>query len=105
MKNMISLFYCPKCGKEEQNCDRSTMDIIFTCVNTRDGYGKFIEHYECPNCGNVLAGYIKYLAPELIDYYKDIITQYNENGVYFDPEMLKFATKNLQKTKRKNDKI
>jgi predicted RNA-binding Zn-ribbon protein involved in translation (DUF1610 family) len=101
MKYLPNLFYCPKCGKENYDYKNEFESFIITCVNTRDGYGKFIVHYECPKCGNVLAGVIKYLPSECVEYYKDIITQYNENGAYFDKNLLKFATENLKENETK----
>lgn len=49
-------FYCPNCGRE------NTVDSLpkGTIGNIRDGYGAPIHHYECANCHNLDAGFMRY---------------------------------------------
>lgn len=49
-------FYCPKCGFEEVI---ETSLPNGTVPNIRDGYGTPIYHYECPQCHNLDAGYMR----------------------------------------------
>lgn len=53
MKNFY--FYCPRCGYETEvnQLPRGTV------ANPRDGWGTGIYHYECVNCGNLDAGYMR----------------------------------------------
>lgn len=48
-------FYCPNCGKEDEvsKLPRGTVG------NIRDGYGTPISHYECSDCHNLDAGFMK----------------------------------------------
>lgn len=48
-------FYCPNCGKEDEV---STLPRGIVC-NIRDGFGMAISHYECSNCHNLDAGFIR----------------------------------------------
>lgn len=49
-------FHCPNCGYEEsvQSLPRGTVG------NTRGGYGTPIHHFECANCHNLDAGFMRY---------------------------------------------
>lgn len=48
-------FYCPNCGKEYEarELPRDTVG------NPRDGYGIPIHHYECFDCHNLDAGFMR----------------------------------------------
>ena len=48
-------FYCPNCGKE----DRVERIPRGTVGNIRDGFGTPIHHYECSDCHNLDAGFMK----------------------------------------------
>lgn len=48
-------FYCPNCGSE----DTATTLPAGTVPNIRDGYGTPIHHFECPQCHNLDAGYMR----------------------------------------------
>lgn len=50
-------FYCPKCGFEEIVRETLPKGIV---PNIRDGYGTPIYHYECPQCHNMDAGYMRF---------------------------------------------
>ena len=50
-------FYCPKCGYE----DRVNKLPQGTVGNLRGGFGTPINHYECPQCHNLDAGFMTYL--------------------------------------------
>ena len=54
---MKRLFYCPECGKEQYQTNRSGQlyQNEATLSNLRGGYGRPIKHYKC-ECGNFLAG-------------------------------------------------
>ena len=52
--NNMYYFYCPNCGKEEEV---SKLPEGTVC-NIRDGFGMPINHYECPNCNNLDAGFM-----------------------------------------------
>jgi transcription elongation factor Elf1 len=90
----MKLFYCPKCKLEEYDIDINT--LVRTVVNCRDGYGRFIIHYICPECDNVLAGFLNHIKEDDIDYYKSIIDDYNEGGLYFYDALLNKAQGNEQ---------
>lgn len=47
-------FFCPNCQREEivATIPKGTIP------NIRDGYGVHINHYECPKCHNLDAGYM-----------------------------------------------
>ena len=79
--------YCPKCGLEEVV---ETSLPNGTVPNIRDGYGTPIHHYECPQCHNLDAGYMRFgldRMNELPDdeqkeYFKGVISIYqNIRGV------------------------
>ena len=67
-------FYCPNCGKEEivEKIPRGTMP------NCRDGYGIPIYHYECSECHNLDAGYMRQKSASLDEkvYYRHVIGYY-----------------------------
>lgn len=79
-------FYCPNCGSE---------DVVKTLpagtvANIRDGYGTPIYHFECPQCHNLDAGYMRFglgRMNELPDYkqkeyFRDVIGMYqNIRGI------------------------
>lgn len=95
------LYYCPKCGKIEIVSEYSKYKEYVkerTCANIRDGYGRPIQHIKC-SCGNYLAGFIS-LPEECdsddIEYFKNIITDYNENGMYFENDLLQHAIKSYE---------
>ena len=85
----MNLFYCPKCKKEEVDIDIN--NLVRKVVNCRNGYGRFIIHYICPECGNVLAGFLNHIKKEDIEYYKELISDYNEGGLYFHEGLLNKA--------------
>jgi len=97
MKNLNNLayFYCPKCGKEEVDIDMRTMGEH--TVNFRGGYGIPILHFTCPNCGNLLAGGFPVNAHYDREYQKELITEYNEGGMYFNSKLLDFLKKEANK--------
>ena len=69
-------FYCPHCHKEE------IVSILpkGTCANIRDGFGTPISHYECPNCYNLDAGFMR-LKENTFDeriYYQAVIRKYGD---------------------------
>ena len=55
-------FYCPKCGLEDT---ASTTLPEGTVLNMRDGFGRPIRHYECPQCHNLDAGYMGFDATDV----------------------------------------
>jgi uncharacterized C2H2 Zn-finger protein len=97
----MSLFYCPVCKSESYGFDIGIESMIKTAINVRDGQGFFIIHYKCPNCDNLLAGFIQRVDKDYIEYFKEIITEYNEGGSYFIPELLDLASKNYELSKGK----
>ena len=52
---MCFYFYCPRCGYQELV---SKLPRFGTVVNCRDGWGIPINHYKCPKCGNLDAGFM-----------------------------------------------
>lgn len=79
-------FYCPNCGFEE------TVPVLpkGTVGNIRDGFGTPIHHFECPECHNLDAGYMRFglgNMSELPDdgqkkYFQSVIRMYqNIRGV------------------------
>lgn len=70
-------FYCPKCGLE----DATSMSLPEgTAPNIRDGFGRPIHHYECPQCHNLDAGYIRFDAMNVNEetkaYFRSVISMY-----------------------------
>lgn len=67
-------FYCPNCGKEEivEKIPRETIG------NCRDGYGMPIHHYECSECHNLDAGYMRQKIGDdnEKEYYRHVIGYY-----------------------------
>lgn len=67
-------FYCPNCGYENRvnSLPRGTIG------NTRGGYGTPIHHYECPQCHNLDAGFMKKRLFDLGEepYYRGVISMY-----------------------------
>ena len=62
----------------------------FYCPHIRDGYGTPIHHYECPQCHNLDAGYMRFRLGEMSklpdeeqkEYFKSVIGMYqNIRGV------------------------
>ena len=83
-------FYCPKCGLEQVVED---IPPTGTVANTRGGYGTPIYHYECPQCHNLDAGYMRFGLCKMKDlpdeeqkkYFKRVIDMYqNIRGVGLD---------------------
>lgn len=70
-------FYCPKCGLEDAT---STTLPEGTVLNMRDGFGRPIRHYECPQCHNLDAGYMGFdstdVSEETKAYFKSVISMY-----------------------------
>ena len=73
-------FYCPNCKKE----DRVKELPQGTVGNCRDGWGYPIHHYECSECGNLDAGFMR-LKPDdsgCERYYQHVIGMYqNIRGI------------------------
>lgn len=67
-------FYCPTCGKQEEveKLPRGTVP------NCRDGYGVPIHHFECSNCKNLDAGFMRERdkTAEEKSYYQSVIGMY-----------------------------
>lgn len=67
-------FYCPNCGneKEVKRLPKGTMG------NIRDGYGTPIDHYECDQCGNLDAGFMREQTGDNNEkkYYQAVISMY-----------------------------
>lgn len=88
---MAKLFYCEKCKLYDENFDDKNVKHTFT--NPRDGLcDRVIIHVKCPNCGNVLSGFIRLhekdeCSKEGKQYYKEVIKMYQldmEEGGYLD---------------------
>ena len=79
------MFYCPNCKKEVIDRDdimHSNHDIVLR--NLRDGTGRPLYHVICENCSYPLSAIVylpKDVHKEDIEYYKSIITDY-QNGHY-----------------------
>lgn len=67
-------FYCPNCGKE----DRVERIPRGTVGNIRDGFGTPIHHYECSDCHNLDAGFMKEKTRDGYEkkYYQHVIGMY-----------------------------
>lgn len=73
-------FFCPNCGCE----DKVKSLPKGTVGNIRDGYGTPINHFECPICSNLDAGYMRFnlgktdelSGSEQIRYFQDVIRHY-----------------------------
>lgn len=67
-------FYCPNCGKE----DRVERIPRGTVGNIRDGFGTPIHHYECSDCHNLDAGFMKEKTRDDYEkkYYQHVIGMY-----------------------------
>lgn len=67
-------FYCPNCGKEDE------VSILprGTVGNIRDGFGMLISHYECSNCHNLDAGFMRERTGDGDEkrYYQHVIEMY-----------------------------
>jgi len=86
------MYYCPKCKKLDLNFDITKNNKYATVANIRDGWGRPIQHFLC-ECGNLLAGAMNISGlgnnkEEAIEYAKDIISSYNEYGIFFDKSLL-----------------
>ena len=79
-------FYCPNCGAEyiARSLPKGTVP------NTRDGYGTPILHFECPQCHNLDAGYMRFglgrmgelSQDEQKEYFRGVIGMYqNIRGI------------------------
>jgi len=104
---MQNIFYCPKCGKYEENFkfeNPKQEKELTTWVNPRDGHGMMIRHIICPNCGNVLSGiiHIRELDEDGIWYSKTIIDQYNKerkDGGYITDGKLEWLINDIKSRK------
>jgi transposase-like protein len=67
-------FYCPNCGKEDEVKERPRG----TVSNIRDGFGMPISHYECSNCHNLDAGFMRERTGDDDEkkYYQHVIGMY-----------------------------
>ena len=69
-------FYCPNCGKEDEVKEKPRG----TVGNIRDGYGTPIFHYECLECHNLDAGFMRMWhacdKEEEKRYYRSVIKMY-----------------------------
>lgn len=68
-------FYCPNCGKEDEVKERPRD----TVSNIRDGYGTPISHYECSECHNLDAGFMRMCHDDKEEekrYYRSVIKMY-----------------------------
>jgi DNA polymerase II large subunit len=94
------MFYCPKCGKVDMNFNPDKHRDTHTYSNCRDGYGRPIMHFEC-DCGNLMAGWIITTGCDKddLEYYKDVITEYNEGGLYVNQELLDLIKKRYEQRK------
>lgn len=73
-------YYCPNCNYEDKIKDVPH----YAAGNPRDGYGRPIYHFECPNCHNLDAGAmsIQYDDEEEREYYRSVIDMYqNIRGI------------------------
>lgn len=73
-------FYCPKCGYQVED----TKLPQGTVSNCRDGWGIPIHHYECSECHNLDAGYMREIDGTLDEkvYYRSVIGLYqNIRGI------------------------
>lgn len=94
---MKRLFYCPVCGKEQYQTNRSGQlyQNEATLSNLRGGYGRPIKHYKC-ECGNYLAGSMDLSGwedQESVEYAKDIIRGYSRGGVCYSDDIFDAAKK------------
>jgi predicted RNA-binding Zn-ribbon protein involved in translation (DUF1610 family) len=71
---MAYYFYCPKCGRQEE-VERRPRGTVPNC---RDGYGVPIYHFECPDCGNLDAGFMLERDKTIDEkvYYRSVIRMY-----------------------------
>ena len=71
---MAYYFYCPKCGHQEE-IERLPRGTVPNC---RDGYGVPIYHFECPDCGNLDAGFMRKRENTTAEkvYYRSVIGMY-----------------------------
>lgn len=73
-------FFCPNC-KHEETADTLPMGTV---GNIRDGFGTPINHFECPICHNLDAGYMRLGVGRMLElnrneqtrYFKDVIALY-----------------------------
>lgn len=97
----MRLFYCPECGYEEIKDNSLRENRLpsneITLLNIRDGFGRPITHYRC-KCGNYLAGAMDITGKDdgFADYCKNIIKEYNKDGLFYGDDMLEKAEKNWQ---------
>ena len=72
-------FYCPNCEMEDE-IEKMPKGTI---PNIRDGYGTPIHHYECPNCHNLYAGFMRIWhkgdEEDEKKYYQCVIRIYQKN--------------------------
>ena len=94
------IFYCPQCNKLDMDF-RISLDIP-QVVNIRDGYGHPLYHVKC-ECGNCLSAGIHYTKEEvesdlgLLDYIKEIITNYNKGGYFYTDGDYECIEENINK--------
>lgn len=79
-------FYCPNCKLEGEVDELS----LGTMANTRGGYGTPIYHFECLQCHNLDAGFMRYGVGKMSEigmeeqkqYFRSVISQYqNIRGI------------------------
>jgi hypothetical protein len=95
------IFYCPNCSElEYPKVSYTDKDIIFN--NCRDGYGLMIHNVICKKCSYPLSAFMYCGDDHAIEYYKTLITGY-QNGYYESKEnMLKLIKSRYEKTSRTN---
>lgn len=83
----MSLFYCPNCKKIEiGNISYVEKDTI--AINPRDGYGRMFRYVICKECDYPLSAIVPAINTkdkEEVEYYKSVITAY-QNGEYATKE-------------------
>jgi len=83
------LSYCPNCNKlENGEISYTSEDTVYS--NFRDGYGMIIQNVICKECNYPLAGMIRKTMKDddEIEYFKDLITRYQDGGYATKEEML-----------------
>lgn len=99
------IYYCPKCGKldTEFKMTRDTPSV----GNIRDGYGRPLYHIKC-DCGNYLAAGINFSKDEidkersLIEYVKNVITEYNKGGNFYHDGFYEYVEKRISDIEQRN---
>lgn len=84
-------FYCPKCEYQEEveKLPRGTVP------NCRDGYGVPIYHFECPNCRNLDAGFMRERDKTIEEkiYYRSVIKNYQNIRGFKEPLSMDWKSK------------